>query len=182
MFNVPLIGRRLSWYAGAWVGTFLLTLLACLAAPLFFSSGMVETADLVLPVMLLFLAAATALVLVVALFSAETLGTKLALLILGVVLVLPLLWAPVSGAVAAAFLSGAIIEYSTVYAGFRIGVSRALYPFFVFLFGGGFTQQVWEWFQNLSTVVGVLAGIVRLWPIVRRILGGGPRRIEVSDL
>lgn len=182
MFNGPLIGRRLSWYAGAWVGTFLLTLLACLAAPMFTGLRLIEAADLVLPFMLLFLAAGTALTLVMALFSAETLGTKLALLLLGVLLVLPLLWAPISGSVAAAYLSGVSIEYSSVYAGFRIAVSRVLYPIFAFLFGGGLVQHVWEWFQAASTVVGLAAGVVRLWPLIVTVLGGRPRRIEAADL
>lgn len=182
MFNGPLIGRRLSWYAGAWVGTFLLTLIACLAGPVAVSWRVVEIADLVLPFALLFLAAGTAVALVQILLTAETLGTKLAVILLALLLALPLLWAPVFGAVAAAYLSGVAVEYSTVYAAFRIGVSRVVFPAYQAAFGGGVMQQAWELFQAASTVVGLLAGIVRLWPVIVALLGGRPRRVEVADL
>jgi hypothetical protein len=182
MFNGPLIGRRLSWYAGAWVGTFVLTLLACLVGPMLISWRLVEIADVVLPPMLLFLAAGTAGVLVLALVSRETLGTKLAVTLLGLLLLLPLLWAPVSGAVVAAFLGGVSIEYSSAYAAFRIVVSRVLFPVYQAIFGGGMAEHAWELFQAASTVVGLVAGIVRLWPLIVRLLGGTPRRAEALDL
>lgn len=181
MFNGPLIGRRLSWYAGAWVGTFLLTLIACLAGPLAVSWRVVEIADLLLPFALIFLAAGTAVAIVQVLLTAETLGTKLAVILLAIILVLPLLWAPISGAVLAAYLSGVAIEYSTVYAAFRIGVSRAVYPVYAALFGGGAVQQAWDFFQAASTVVGLLAGIVRIWPVIVGLLGGRPQRLEATD-
>lgn len=182
MFNGALIGRRLSWYAGAWVGSFLLMLILCLAGPMAVSWKLTEVVDLVLPPVFLFLALGLAGTVLAALISKETLGTKLALTLLALALALPFFWAPVSGAVAAAFLAGVSIEYSSVYAAFRIAISRVLYPVYAILFGAGLVQQVWNWFQALSTVVGVFSGLIRLWPVIVQILGGRPKPAEALDL
>ena len=169
MFSAAYLKRRLGQYGAAWVIAFLVSGAAILIGTLF--ADLMEMADLVLPIML----AATVLVLgagvVATLLSRETVGTKLVLLLLAVVLILPLLWAPVSAAVAIAFFADRSIEYSQAYAGFRIGISRLLFPVGEWVLGGAVFESVWGLFQAVATVVGFFSALANIWPILRRILG-----------
>ena len=172
MFNLGYLKRRLGQYAALWVGGFLLSGVAILIG-LLFADLMVAT-DRVLPVLL----GATTLALgggvVMSLLSRETLGTKLAILLLTVLLALPLLWAPVSAAVAIAFFADRSIEYSETYAAFQIGVSQVLFPIGQALGDGDLFGWVWTAFQWVSTVVGFFSALARIWPAIRRILGPEP--------
>lgn len=172
MFNLGYLKRSLGQYAALWVGGFLLSGLAILIG-LMFADLMVAT-DRVLPVLL----GATALALgsgvVMSLLSRETLGTKLAILLLALLLALPLLWAPVSAAVAIAFFADRSIEYSETYAAFQIGVSQVLFPISQALGQGDLFGWVWTVFQWVSTVVGFFSALARIWPAIRRILGPEP--------
>lgn len=172
MVSLAHLKRRLGQYAAVWVGAFLLSGAAILAGLVF--TDLMTAADLVLPIGLALTALALGAGLVASLASRETVGTKLVVLILAGLLVLPLLWAPVSAAVAIAFFADRSIEYSQAYAAFQIGVSQVLFPVSQALGDGDLFGWVWSAFQWVSTVVGFLAALVKLWPVLRRVLGPEP--------
>lgn len=172
MFNLGYLKRRLGQYAALWVGGFLAGGAAILVGLAF--ADLMTAVDWVLPVMLGALALALGAGTVMTLVSGETLGTKLAVLLLAVVLALPLLWAPVSAAVAIAFVADRSIEYSETYAAFQIGVSRVLFPIGEALGQGDLFGWVWTAFQWVSTVVGFFSAMARVWPAIRRLLGPEP--------
>ncbi|WP_292065112.1 hypothetical protein [Brevundimonas sp. UBA7664] len=172
MFNLGYLKRRLGQYAALWVGGFLAGGSAILIGLLF--ADLMTAVDGVLPVMLGALALALGAGTVLTLVSGETLGTKLAVLVLAVALVLPLLWAPVSAAVAIAFFADRSIEYSETYAAFQIGVSRVLFPIGQALGQGDLFGWVWTAFQWVSTVVGFFSAVAKVWPAIRRLLGPEP--------
>jgi hypothetical protein len=172
MFNLGYLKRRLGQYAALWVGGFLVGGAAILVGLGF--AGLMTAVDLVLPVMLGALGLALGAGVVLGLLSGETVGTKLVLLALAVLLALPLLWAPVSAAVAIAWFADRSIEYSESYAAFQIGVSRVLFPISQALGQGDVFGWVWSAFQWVSTVVGFLAALSRIWPAIRRLLGPEP--------
>lgn len=176
MFHGGHLKRRISQYAALWLGGFLLSGGAILTAMLVMD--LMAAADLVLPVMLAVTVLALGAGVVLSLISPHTLGTKLAVVLGALVLLLPLLWAPVSAAVVIAFFADRSIEYSAVYADFRIGISRVLYPATTALFGGGAFDLIWGAFQAVATFVGFVAAVVRLWPLIQRLLGPEP----ASDL
>ena len=172
MFSLAHLKRRLGQYAAVWVGAFLLAGAAILAGLWF--ADLMTAADAVLPVALALTALAPGGGVVASLMSRETLGTKLVVVLLAAVLVLPLLWAPVSAAVAIAFFADRSIEYSQTYAAFQIGVSRVLFPVSVWLGDGDLFGWVWPAFQWVSTVVGFLSAMAKIWPAIRRLLGPEP--------
>jgi hypothetical protein len=171
VFNLGYLKHRLGQYAALWVGGFLLSG-AAIVIGLMFADLMVAI-DAVLPVMLGGVALALGVGLVLGL-SGETLGTRLALLLLAVLLALPLLWAPVSAAVAVAFFADRSIEYAESYAAFQIGVSQVLFPIGQALGQGDLFGWVWSAFQWVSTVVGFFSALARIWPAIRRLLGPEP--------
>lgn len=172
MFNLGYLKRRLGQYAALWVGGFLVGGAAILVGLGF--ADLMTAVDRVLPVMLGALGLALGAGVVLGLLSGETVGTKLVLLLLAVLLALPLLWAPVSAAVAIAWFADRSIEYSESYAAFQIGVSRVLFPISQALGQGDVFGWVWSAFQWVSTVVGFLAALSRIWPAIRRLLGPEP--------
>jgi len=164
--------RRLGQYGAAWVIGFLVAgagiLISCLVM------DMMAAADLVLPVVMGGVGLALGVGVVMSLLSGQTVGTKLAVGLLAVALVLPLLWAPVSAAVAIAFFADRSIEYSQAYAGFQIGVSRVLFPVTEWALGGAVLQGVWQAFQIVASIVGFVSALANIWPILRRVLGPEP--------
>lgn len=172
MFNLGYLKRRLGQYAALWVGGFLVGGAAILIGLGF--ADLIRSIDLVLPVMLGGLVLTLGAGLALSLASGETVGTKLVLLALAVLLALPLLWAPVSAAVAIAFFADRSIEYSGSYAAFQIGISRVLFPISQALGQGDLFGWVWSAFQWVSTVVGFLSALARIWPAIRRLLGPEP--------
>jgi hypothetical protein len=172
MFNLGYLKRRLGQYAALWVGGFLVGGAAILIGLMF--ADLMTAVDWVLPVMLGALTLALGAGTVMTLMSGETLGTKLAVLLMAVVLALPLLWAPVSAAVAIAFFADRSIEYSETYAAFQIGVSRVLFPISQALGQGDLFGWVWTAFQWVSTVVGFFSALAKIWPAIRRLLGPEP--------
>lgn len=172
MFNLAFLKRLLGQYAALWVGGFLLSGSAILIG-LFFADLMTAT-DRVLPVLLGVAALALGVGVVRSLLSGETLGTKLAVVLLAALLVLPLLWAPVSAAVVIAFFADRSIEYSESYAAFQIGISRVLFPISQWLGDGDLFGWVWTAFQWVSTVVGFFSAVAKIWPAIRRLLGPEP--------
>lgn len=172
MFNLGYLKRRMGQYAALWVGGFLLSGAAILMGLL--AADLIVAIDWVLPVLLGATALALGVGLVLSLLSAETLGTKLAVLLLAVLLALPLLWAPVSAAVAIAFFADRSIEYSETYAAFQIGVSRVLFPISQAMGQADLFGWVWTAFQWVSTVVGFFSALANIWPAIRRLLGPEP--------
>jgi len=172
MFNLGYLKRRIGQYAALWVGGFLVGSAAILIGLGF--ADLIQAIDLVLPVMLGGLVLTLGAGLALSLASAETVGTKLVLLALALLLTLPLLWAPVSAAVAIAFFADRSIEYSQSYAAFQIGISRVLFPIGQALGQGDMFGWVWSAFQWVSTVVGFLSALARIWPAIRRLLGPEP--------
>ncbi|MDP2765469.1 MAG: hypothetical protein Q8O54_11620 [Brevundimonas sp.] len=172
MFNLGYLKRRLGQYAALWVGGFLVGGAAILIGLGF--ADLMTAVDRVLPVMLGALVLALGAGVVISLTSRETVGTKLGVLLLAALLALPLLWAPVSAAVAIAWFADRSIEYSESYAAFQIGVSRVLFPIGQALGQGDLFGWVWTAFQWVSTVVGFLSALARIWPAIRRLLGPEP--------
>jgi len=172
MVSLAHLKRRLGQYAAVWVAGFLLAGTAILVG-LGFADLMTVT-DRVLPAGLLLVALALGAGVVASLASRQTVGTKLVLLVLAGLLVLPLLWAPAAAAVAIAFFADRSIEYSQAYAAFQIGVARVLFPISQWVGGGDLFGRVWTAFQWVSTLVGFLSAVVRVWPLLRRLLGPEP--------
>lgn len=172
MFNGAYLKQRLGWYGALWVGGFLLSGVSILLGMLF--ADMMAMADIVLPVMMGAVGLALGVAVVMALVSGQTLGTKLVIVILALLLVLPLFWAPVSAAVVIAFFADRSIEYSAVYAGFQIGVSRLLYPLTEAVLGPGLFDSIWGAFQVAASIVGFFSALSNLWPRIRRLLGPEP--------
>lgn len=166
------IKRRLGQYGAAWVAAFLVTGAAILTGWLF--EDLIMVADIVLPVMLAATVLATGAGLIATLVSRETLGTKLAVGALALLLVLPLMWAPMAAAVAIAFFADRSIEYSQVYAGFQIGVSELLFPLEELVRSGAVFGSVWALFQGVASIVGFISALSNIWPILRRLLGPEP--------
>ncbi|MGV9006781.1 MAG: hypothetical protein ACOH1H_08605 [Brevundimonas sp.] len=174
MISLAHLKRRLGQYAALWVGGFLLTGAAVLAGLLF--ADLMVAVDTVLPVTLAGVVLAMGAGLVLSLMSGETPGTKAVLLVLALFLVLPLLWGPMSAAVSLAFFADRSIEYSRVYAAVQIGISRVLMPLTGWILGGALVETVWGFFQGVASVIGVISAWVKLWPLVRRLLGPEPAR------
>ena len=172
MFNLAYLKRRLGQYAALWVAGFLLSGAAILIGLML--TDLMVAADGVLPVVLGAVALGLGVGVVLSLLSGETLGTKLAVLLLALLLALPLLWAPVSAAVAIAFFADRSIEYSESYAAFQIGISRVLFPISQALGEGDLFGWVWSAFQWVSTVVGFFSAVAKVWPMLRRLLGPEP--------
>ncbi len=175
MISLAHLKRRLGQYAAVWVAGFLLAGTGILVGLAF--TDLMTAADLVLPVGLLLTALALGAGVVASLASRETLGTRLVVLLLAGLLVLPLLWAPVSAAVVIAFFADRSIEYSEAYAAFQIGVSRVLYPISQWVGDGDLFGWVWTAFQWVSTVVGFLSAVAKVWPMLRRLLGPEPETV-----
>ncbi|QTC90158.1 hypothetical protein [Brevundimonas goettingensis] len=174
MFSGAHLKRRLGQYGAAWAIGFLVSGAGILIGCLFMD--MMAAADLVLPFVLGGSGLALGFGGVMTLLSNQTLGTKLAVVLLALALVLPLLWAPVSAAVVIAFFADRSIEYSEVYAAFQIGISRALFPISEWVLGGAVFQSVWQAFQIVASVVGFFSALANIWPIIRRVLGPEPGR------
>jgi hypothetical protein len=125
-----------------------------------------------------FMLALTVLVLggglIATLISGQTIGTKLIVLALALVLLLPLMWAPIGAAVALAFFADRSIEYSQVYAGFQIRVSDLLFPLDAWVRSGAVFGSVWTLFQGVASVVGFLSALSNIWPLLRRAFGAEP--------
>lgn len=175
MISLAHLKRRLGQYAAVWVGAFLLAGAGVWLAAVFLD--LMDAADLVLPAALLGVALMLGGGVIASLLSRETPGTKLAVVVLAVMLALPLLWAPVSAAVAIAFFADRSIEYSQAYAAFQIGVARLLFPISEAVGDGDLFGWVWTAFQWISSVVGFFSALANIWPAIRRLLGPEPAEV-----
>lgn len=172
MIRLAHLKRRLGQYGALWVGSFLLSGVAILAGLGF--TDLMAAIDGVLPVLMVGATLGLGAGVVASLLSGETVGTKLVVLLLALVLALPLLWAPVSAAVAIAFFADRSIEYSQAYAAFQIGVSRVLFPIGQAIGDGDLFGWMWTAFQWVSSLVGFLSALANVWPLIRRLLGPEP--------
>jgi hypothetical protein len=168
MLNLELIARRLEQYGGAWVLSFLLVLLGGLGLSLLFHLDLIMVADRLLAAAFVGLIALVAAFVAVTVMAREPWPTKVVLILLGVVLLLPLLWAPVLALIGCAWIAHVPIEYSGVYAGFRIVVGRLLYGVTELIFGNPLVELAWGFFQGLATVVGFFSALVQIWSFLQR--------------
>lgn len=172
MISLAHLKRRLGQYAALWVGAFIASGVGIWLGAVFID--LMSATDMVLPALMLGVVLGLGWGVMASLLSRETLGTKLAVLVLAVLLALPLLWAPVSAAVAVAFFAARAIEYSQAYAGFQIGVARVLYPLSQILFGADMFGRMWALFQWAASIVGFISALSNIWPLLRRVLGPEP--------
>lgn len=172
MIRLAHLKRRMGQYAALWVGGFLLSGAAILAGLWF--TDLMAAVDMVLPVLMAAVALGLGAGVVASLLSDETLGTKLVVALLAVLLALPLLWAPVSAAVAIAFFADRSIEYSGAYAAFQIGVAQVLFPISEAIGDGELFGWMWTAFQWVSSIVGFVSALANIWPLIRRLLGPEP--------
>ncbi|MEJ6788767.1 hypothetical protein BrevBR_04390 [Brevundimonas sp. BR2-1] len=169
MIRLAHLKRRMGQYAALWVGGFLLSGAAILCGLWF--ADLMTAVDMVLPVLMAAVGLGLGAGVVASLLSGETPGTKLVVLLLALLLALPLLWAPVSAAVAIAFFADRSIEYSQAYAAFQIGVSRVLFPISETIGDGDLFGWMWTAFQWVSSLVGFVSALANVWPLIRRLLG-----------
>jgi hypothetical protein len=170
------LNRLLREYAAAWLGAFLLVLILTLGASALLHMPLTRVADGLLMVALAALAVGLMARVVMTFAGSDGAGTKVAVLLLALVLGLPLLWAPVVAVVVAAKVVHTPIEYSEVYAWFRITVSRILYPLVSAIVSGAAIRWVWEMFQIFATIVGAVASAIQVWNFLRKMLA--PRPVE----
>lgn len=180
--NLALIKRRLGWYGLAWIGAFLLVLLAALVAFYGPQIDIIDSADMLIPLGLGALTLGVVGVVIRDLFSKQPLGTRLIVLLLAALLYLPLLWSPVAAAVASAWIADRPIEYSNAYAQFRITVSQLLYPLVDAVSSGAAFELVWQVFQVIGSVVGFLSSLFQVIGFFRRLFAAKSAREFVDDM
>jgi hypothetical protein len=156
---------RLSQYALTWVSAFLGVLVLALIARFGLHMDTIRAVDALLGLALALLGLLTAGALAMTILGKQSLATKIAVCVLALLLLLPLLWSPVLAAVLTAKLTGVSIEYSGVYAGFRITVSRLLYS--LLQGSGAAIEAVWPMFEVLATIVGFAASVLELMRLLR---------------
>lgn len=172
--------RRLSQYGALWLGSFVLTLLVMSAMVFGADARLASAADLILPIALGLLGLAVIAGVGITVVKDVGLATKSLVTALALLLVLPLLWAPVLAVVVTAAIAGASVEYSTAYAEFRIAVSNLIYPLVAMLGEDPLVGFVWQVFQVAASVVGFIASVLQVWRFVRPLLYGGDELEEVS--
>lgn len=164
--------RRLSEYGALWLGGFVVTLLVM--SIMVFAVGMpvAETADLALPSAFALLGLAVAAGVGITVVKDVGLATKSLITALALLLILPLLWAPVLAVAVTAAIAGASVEYSTAYAQFRIIVSHLIYPLVAMLGEDPLVSFAWQAFQVVASVVGAVASALQVWRVVKPLLYG----------
>jgi hypothetical protein len=169
MLNLTLIRIRLGQYGLAWLIAFAVAFAASLAAAHVFDLPFARAADPVLGAGFGILGCLIAGFFVLTLAARQTWLTTTFLLILGLVLLLPLLWAPVLGVVVGAWVERASIEYSQVYAAFRILVGRLSYDVTEQIFGDPLVDAAWAFMQGFAAFVGFLAALGQAWHMLKQL-------------
>ncbi len=168
MIDAELLRARLGQYGTAWLLAFLIAFLGAATGRGLMHLTLAATADVLLLALFTGLALATLWVVVHALVRVQPGSAKVVLVALALALLLPLLWSPVLALQAYARFTGAALEYSSVYAGFRIAVARALWGLTRLLFGSPEVQAAMRVFQGLSTLVGFAAACLQIWRVLVR--------------
>lgn len=154
MISPARIGHQLGRYAVLWLAAFGLGGAGVLTALIF--TDLIDATDRVVPPLLVALALVYLAGVSTALMARQSVMTRLILLVLATLLLLPLLWAPVSAAVAIAFLAGQVIDYSRAYAAFQLGVGQLLFPISRHWGDGDLLGSAWSGFQIFASVVGLV--------------------------
>lgn len=169
MLNLTLIRQCFRQYGLVWLGAFALVLAAALIAWKLAKMDYIPAADLLLtgafPVLGLILAGFV----IYALALKQSPLTKAVVIVFAVVLALPLLWAPVLGVIAGAWVAHVSIEYSSVYAAFRITVGKLLYVVTEQVFGSPLVDAAWKAMQGFAALVGFISAVVHSWRVVQRL-------------
>jgi hypothetical protein len=171
MLNSEFLKTRFTQYGAVWLAAFGLSAVVLILGPMVAGADLIGLTDRVLPAAFAVLGVLLLLIVSLALISRETLGTKLVFALSTVVLALPLFWAPVLGAILAAWIGERSIEYSDAYARFRIVVSDLVYPAVEAVFSGALFDTVWRTMQVFSGLVGFLSAFATAWPWIKRFLG-----------
>lgn len=164
--------RRLSQYGALWLGSFVVTLFVMAAMVFGARTPLADTADLVLPAALALLGLAVIAGVGITVANDVSLATKSLITALALLLILPLLWAPVLAVIVTAAIDGASVEYSTAYAQFRIAVSHLIYPLVAMLGEDPLVGFVWRAFQVVASVVGAVASALQVWRVIKPFLYG----------
>ena len=174
MLNFDLIRVRLSQYGAVWLASFLLVAVGAGIGGLLLRQDLTKMFDVLLTLAFVAIGLMMAAFLAVTLFGRQPAATKVVLLALGLVLLLPLLWAPVLGAIVCAFFGHVSIEYSSVYAGFRIMLGRWLFGVMSLFSSNPYVDAAFGFMQSVATVVGFTASVAQLWQVFgrRRVVEG----------
>ena len=172
MRDRAIIKDRISQYSALWLGAFLLVLIIAAGASLVARFDLIAVADAVLPAAFLLLGLAMLGGVGITAVSRAGLPTKVLITALAILLILPLLWAPVLAVLAVAAIGGVVIEYSAAYAQFRIAVSQLIYPLVSLFSEGALISSVWAVFQAAASVVGFLASALQVWKTIRAFWAG----------
>ena len=171
MLNLSLLQKRLGQYGVIWLTAFLVPLIVALAATQFLGMSYTRVADPILLAGFILLGGVLTGFAGLTLASGEGILTKVFLMIPGLFLALPLMWSPVLGVAAGAWVAHVTIEYSEVYAAFRILVGRGLYDVTELLFGSPLVEAAWSFMEGFATFVGFLAALGQAWHMLRQISG-----------
>jgi hypothetical protein len=172
--------RRLSQYGALWLGGFVVTLAVMSLAVFAARLPLADTADLALPAAFALLGLAVVAGVGITVSKDVGLSTKSLVTTLALLLILPLLWAPVLAVVVTAALAGASVEYSRAYAEFRIAVSNLIYPLVAMLGEDPLISFVWQAFQIVASIVGAVASVLQVWRVVKPWLYGGDELEEAG--
>ena len=173
--NFDLLALRLRQYGLAWVIGFLAVMNGCLFAFGLLHIQMPAAVDLSLLASFTILAVLVVVAFVQALVSSESGATKTAIIAIGLFLLVPLLWAPVLGAISAAAIGHASIEYSTVYASFRILLGKGIYGVMRIFSQNPVIELGMKLMEIFAAVVGFIASISQVWEVMgkrKRVAGG----------
>ena len=168
MLNFDLMALRLRQYGAAWVLSFLLVLIAGAIAQFLLHMDLISVINVLLLVAFAVIAVLIAVFLALTFTCNETGATKGALLGTALVLAAPLLWAPVLGAVSAAFFGHISIEYSSVYAAFRIMLGKAVWGVLRLFSHNPVIEAGMKLMEIFAAVVGFIASISQLWEVLGR--------------
>ena len=166
MINFDLLSRRLRQYGLAWLLGFFSVLAGCLVAGGLMRMPLIAAIDLLLLIAFVALALLVGAALVLVLASRESGATKTAVIATGLFLLIPLFWAPVLGAISAAALGHASIEYSTVYAGFRILLGKAVYAVMRIFSENPVIELGRKLMEIFAAVVGFVASVSQVWEVL----------------
>ncbi|MCI3134400.1 hypothetical protein [Phenylobacterium aquaticum] len=169
MLNLELISRRLGQYGVVWLTAFMAVLAAGLIAAFGFHVAFVKAADLLLAIAFPILGLGLGGFVILTLTARESWLTKTVLCVLALLLALPLLWSPVLAVVGGAWATQVSIEYSEVYAGFRILVGRLLYALTEQVFGSPLVDAAWNFMQGFAGLVGFVSAVAHTLHVIRRL-------------
>jgi hypothetical protein len=167
MHTGDVLKSRLSAYGALWLASFVLVLGGTAITVLGLGYDLIDVADLVLPVSFTILGVAVIVGVGITVASRASLIAKCLVTLLALLLILPLLWAPVLAVLIVATIAQVAIEYSSAYAQFRIIVSQLIYPLVSLLVEGPLVAVVWNAFQIVASIVGFVASALQVWRVVK---------------